>query len=755
MTQDHVERRRMRVNGVVQGVGFRPLVYRLATGMGLSGFVLNDSEGVLIEVEGNSSAVDAFRTALVRQLPPLAIVESVREEPIEAKGGRSFEIRESARLGTARTPISADIATCVACLGEMADRRDRRYAYAFTNCTDCGPRFTITKSIPYDRPNTTMAGFSMCPACRSEYENPADRRFHAQPIACPRCGPALTFIGGGDDAAGPVTEAAAAIGEGLIVAVKGLGGYHLSCDATSEAAVRRLRRRKNREEKPFAVMVSSVADARQIAAVTEGEAGVLESVRRPIVLLRRIEGAPLADAVAPSNRFVGVMLPYTPLHHILLAATARPVVMTSGNTSDEPIAFEDEDALHRLAGIADAFLVHNRPIHIRCDDSVVRVVGGDMYPVRRSRGFAPQPLSVSQPFVRPTIAVGAELKNTFCIGVEGRAILSQHIGDLENYEAMSAFERGVDHFLRIFEVAPEVVAHDLHPEYMSTKWALQREEVRTVGVQHHHAHIAACLADNGRFDRVIGLALDGTGYGPDGTIWGCEVLTCDARAFERAMHLRVLPMPGGAAAIREPWRMAAVYLDAAFGGGAGELPLDFVAATAHRWGPVLAMARADINCPSTSSAGRLFDAAAALCGLRTRVSYEGQAAAEFEQMADPDVDAAYPCGIDGGELDGVELIAALAEDLVRGRPAAHASAAFHNGLASSLVRSCEQVREQSGLSTIALSGGTWQNILMLERVHRLLSRSGFEVLTHRRVPPTDGGISLGQAVVANAQAHPC
>jgi hydrogenase maturation protein HypF len=752
-----VQRRRIRVQGIVQGVGFRPFIYRTATRLGLSGFVQNDSSGLVVEVEGPEEAIKAFTTALVTDRPPLAVIEDLREEAIGPTGTVEFEIRRSAEVGTSRAPISPDIATCDECLAELSNPLDRRYGYAFTNCTDCGPRFTITTAVPYDRPHTTMAGFAMCEDCRREYLDPSDRRFHAQPIACPRCGPRLewrwpTNRASPDD---PIAVSADHIRSSGIVAIKGLGGYHLACDAGSDEAVLELRRRKNREEKPFAVMVSSLDDARAIAVVSDEEAGVLASPRRPIVLLRRLMAGPIAESVAPGNRFVGVMLPYTPLHHLLLAAVGRPVVMTSGNLSEEPIVHEDGVARERLAPIADAFLTHDRPIHIRCDDSVVRVLGDAPYPLRRSRGFAPEPLSVVRRFERPLLAVGGELKNTFCIGIETRAIMSQHVGDLENFDAMQAFTEGVRHFLEVFDIAPAVVAYDLHPDYMSSKWALSREGVETVGVQHHHAHIASCLADNRRAERVIGLALDGTGYGLDGDIWGCEVLACDLSGFDRLVHLRAVPMPGGAAAIREPWRMGAVYLNAAFGDAAPGCDLGFVRSTSDRWSPVLQMADAGINSPRTTSAGRMFDAAAAVCGLRDRVTYEGQAAAEFEQIADPRIVDAYTCTVAGDEIDGVELIAALAEDLARGRPVPEAAAAFHNGLAGALVKACEVVREAHKLETVALSGGTWQNLLLLHRTQLLLVAAGFEVLTHRRVPPNDGGIALGQAVVANAARRAC
>lgn len=740
-------RRRLVVTGLVQGVGFRPFVHSLATEMGLAGSVRNDASGVVVEVEGEDSAVDSFGSRLRSELPPLAVVERIVEDDVPVLGESGFNIGTSDAGGALRSPIGADSATCADCLNEISDPGARRFRYAFTNCTNCGPRFTITKSVPYDRANTTMARFEMCEDCRAEYEDPADRRFHAQPIACRLCGPSLKLSSRAGDA---IDETARVLGAGGIVAIKGLGGYHLACDATDESAVAELRRRKAREEKPLAVMAADLDAARLLGHVSPEEAALLSSRRRPIVLLRKTEASDLAPSIAPGNRYLGVMLPYTPLHHLLLTALGRPVVLTSGNMSDEPIAYEDGDAAVRLASVADAFLTHDRAIHMRCDDSVVRVSGGREYPIRRSRGYAPEPISISRAFTEPILAAGPELKHTFCIGMGERAIVSHHIGDLESYEAMSAFVEAVEHYEGVFGVSPKIVAHDLHPEYLSTKWARSLDDVELIGVQHHHAHVASCLADNDRWDPVIGLALDGTGLGDDGTLWGCEVLVCDASSYERVGHLRDVPLPGAAQAIKEPWRMAAIYLHEAFGPDATLLELEFVERTGRDWKPLLQMAATRTNSPLVSSAGRLFDAAAALCGVRDRVSYEGQAAAELEQLADRTVTDLYPCQVADGVIDGVMLIAALASDLAQGRPAPAAAAAFHNGFVRALIELCEQTRAGRGLQTVALSGGTFQNLLLLEGVRAGLHERGFEVLTHRRVPTNDGGISLGQAVVANA-----
>ena len=747
-----LERRRVRVSGTVQGVGFRPFVYGLANSAGLTGFVRNDPAGVLIEVEGPPPSIPEFIQRISTEAPAMSVIGSIEEETIPLRGSISFEIRTSTAEGAVEAYVAADAATCDECLAEIGDPSARRYRYPFTNCTNCGPRFTIVRAVPYDRPNTTMSVFEMCSECKSEYEDPGDRRFHAQPIACPQCGPQLQLLDrnleqvDGD----PIEGAARLIGAGRILAIKGLGGYHLACDATDGRAVEQLRARKHREEKPLAVMAATIDDVRSLCHFGPGEAEAISSRRRPIVLLGRRSDSPISPAVAPGNRWLGVMLPYTPLHHLLMDEFGGPIVLTSGNLSDEPIAHRDEKAFAQLAAIADAWLVHDRAIHVRCDDSVVRVTPRGDYPIRRSRGFAPEPVIV-RPFSRTILAAGGELKHTFCIGVGERAILSHHIGDLENWEAMSALLEGVEHLTRVFDAKPEVVAYDLHPEYLSTKWAKSLDVGTRVGVQHHHAHIASCLADNGRDEKVIGLALDGTGYGDDDTIWGCEVLECDVASYRRRAHLRYVPLPGGGVAIKQPWRMAAVYLHEAFGQSASEMDLDFVRRSRERWGPLLAMMASGINSPSASSAGRLFDAVAALCGVRQSVSYEGQAAAELEQLADPSVTMAYPCPLQDGELDGVQLAAAAAEDLVAGMPVEYVAAAFHNGLAQALVECCDEVRRQTGLHVVALSGGTFQNTLLLERVVKGLDDRGFEALTHRRVPPNDGGLALGQAVIANAQ----
>ncbi len=743
----------------MQGVGFRPFVHGLACSLGLAGFVGNDTAGVFIEVEGPAEKVERFVSDLGARPPPLAVVDKVSVEAVEAAGDRGFVIVPSEAAGEHRALVSPDTATCEECLGELFDPGDRRYRYAFVNCTNCGPRFTIVRDVPYDRPSTTMAGFPMCPECESEYGDPTDRRFHAEATCCPACGPSLRLLGRGGaalDGDDPIKAAAALLLEGKVVAVKGLGGYHLAALASSPLATEALRARKHREDKPFAVMAADLAAAREVGQIGATEEELLTSPRRPIVLLRRRPGAEVAPAVAPGNRYLGVMLPYTPLHHLLARELGAPFVLTSGNVSDEPIAYLDGDARRRLSGIADAFLAHDRPVHTRTDDSVTRAFGGREMVLRRSRGFVPEPVPLPRPLSRPVLACGAELKNTFCLAKGKRAFVSHHIGDLENYETLRSFEEGISHYERLLDVRPEIVAHDLHPEYLSTKYAVRlagAQPVELVGVQHHHAHVASCLADNASTGPVIGVAFDGLGFGTDATMWGGEFLVADLLSFERAGSFSPVAMPGGAAAVREPWRMAAVYLDLAF---AGDPPGGLAVArdNAARWEQVLSLARSGTNSPLTSSAGRLFDAVSAALGIRYRVNYEGQAAVELEQLADPEEHRVYPCSVGEGEpfrLAGADLLRAAVDDLSAGVDLPLIAARFHNGLAGAVVAGCERVRGRSGINQVALSGGVFQNVLLLGRVLDGLARQGFEVLVHSRVPPNDGGISLGQAVVAGAR----
>jgi hydrogenase maturation protein HypF len=711
---DTVERRRIRVRGVVQGVGFRPFVHRVATREGVGGQVWNDGDGVVVEIEGPGAALDAFTRALRDEAPPLARIATVASELVAPVGEHAFSVVASHGGGRSAI-VPPDVATCEDCLRELFDPTDRRYRYPFVNCTNCGPRLTIVVRVPYDRPSTTMAGFPLCSDCRREYGDPADRRFHAEPIACPACGPRLSL---------PLEDAVAALQEGAIVAVKGLGGYHLACDATSERAVTRLRERKGREEKPLAVMV---ADPLGLADPTPDELDLLCSPARPIVLVRRRGDSAVAPSVAPGTPWLGLMLPYTPLHHLLAADTGLPLVMTSGNRTDEPIAFDDDEARRRLGDVADLFLAHDRPIHRRCEDSVVRAA----FPIRRSRGYAPSSLALPVALERPLVAAGAELKSTFCVARGAEAFLSSHLGDLTGEEAHGAFRRDLALWLEMLDVEPAAIACDLHPDYPSTRWAWE-QHLTVVEVQHHHAHAAACLAEHGETGPALAIVLDGTGYGPDGTIWGGEVLRCDLAGFERVAHLEPLPLPGGEAAVREPWRIAAAHLERA------GRPVPW-----ERW--ELVRQSLAVNAPLSSGAGRLFDACAALLGVRERISYEGQAAIELEHLAG-DVEAApYPCATDGRVIRGTELVAAAHDDLAGGRDRAEIAAAFHEGVAAAFATACA---EAGGPRTVVLSGGCLQNLRLHASLRARLEREGFRVLSHADVPPNDGGVSYGQAAVA-------
>ena len=712
-----IERRRIRVRGVVQGVGFRPFVHRLATRDRLGGRVWNDGDGVVVEVEGPRPVLDAFALALVEEAPPLARVVSVTGEPLEPLGEHGFEVAASHRSGGSAL-VPADVATCADCLRELFDPRDRRYRYPFTNCTNCGPRLTIVTAVPYDRARTTMAGFTLCTDCRREYEDPTDRRFHAEPIACPECGPRLSL---------PLDDAARALRDGAIVAVKGLGGYHLACDATNEPAVARLRERKRRDEKPFAVMGT---DPQLLGEPTDREMELLASPAHPIVLVRRRAGAPLADSVAPGTPWIGLMLPYTPLHHLLCADVGVPLVMTSGNLSDEPIAYEDDEARRRLGEVADLFLAHDRPIRRRCEDSVVSAG----FPLRRSRGYAPSALALPVPAPEPLIAVGAAFKSTFCVARGGEALLSAHLGDLSSEESSRAFRHDLDLWLDMLGVKPMAVACDLHPDYLSTRWAWE-QAVPVIEVQHHHAHAAACLAEHGETGPALAIVLDGTGFGTDGTIWGGEVLRCDLTTFERVAHLEPIPLPGGDAAVREPWRIAAAYLERA----ARPVPWE-------RWD--LVRQSLSVNAPLSSAAGRLFDAVSALLGVREQITYEGQAAIELEHLAGDVPAPAYDCTLEHGVIRGADLVAAAADDLRSGRDRAEIAAAFHEGVAATFTAACVEVAEPR---TVVLSGGCLQNRRLLASLRTRLEQAGFRVLSHAAVPPNDGGVSYGQAAVAAAR----
>ena len=761
------ERRGISVRGIVQGVGFRPFVYALARKHALAGLVHNDADGVRIEVEGVPEELERFVRALEDESPSLAVIEAVEWRSLAARGDSGFRIEESREGAHRHALVSPDVATCEDCLGELLDPDDRRYRYPFTNCTNCGPRFTITRQVPYDRATTTMSSFEMCAECQQEYEDPTNRRFHAQPNACPVCGPRVRLL----DKFGhelqakqedPIRRAARMLRGRAIVAIKGLGGYHLACDPFDATAVRTLRGRKVRQDKPFALMARDLEQVRELCSVTPKEEALLISPQRPVVLLERRYGSGVAEEVAPRQKTLGVMLAYTPLHHLLLRDAGIPLVMTSGNNSDEPITYKDDEAFEQLGEIADYFLVHDREIHMRTDDSVVRRVRSEQYPVRRSRGYAPAPLRVAESFGQHMLACGGELKNTFCVTKDRHAFISHHIGDLENYETLRSFKEGIEHFCELFDVKPEVVAYDLHPEYLSTKYARELEEagLPAVGVQHHHAHVASCLADNERpaEERAIGVALDGTGYGTDGAVWGGEFFEGSvAEGFARRAHLEYMPLPGGSAAIRQPWRMAVAQLVELYGlEDALKLPLPVIEQSGERDVRLVArLVERGLNTPATSSAGRLFDAVSAIVGLpgSRRTTYEGQAAIELELAAGDQMDAGYPFSLKTEAVPWVirtrEILTGVVEDLLAGRSSAEVSAKFHRTMAEIIVAVCGLVREMDGVSAVSLSGGTFQNILLLAQTVELLEEKGFVVYTHRRVPANDGGLALGQAVLAD------
>ena len=756
----HRARCRVLVEGVVQGVGFRPFVYRLAETHRLGGSVRNGQHGVLIDAEGDRDAIARFLDELEATAPSSARLRRITVTwATPQHDAETFRIDTSAGDGEPALFPAPDLSVCAACLAEMRDPGNRRHVYPFLNCTQCGPRFTIIRALPYDRERTSMAPFTMCPVCREEYEDVRDRRFHAEPTACPTCGPRLALLdsrGRAVDVTDPLQEVVAALRAGQIVALKGLGGYHLACDATAPVVVSQLRRRKARDAKPLAVMVGSLAVARRLCVVSDAEADLLQSTARPIVLLERRTLPPrqdVAEQVAPGLRHLGLMLPYTPLQHLLLEKVDCPLVMTSGNRSDEPIAYQDGDALARLGGIADLFLVHDRPIEVRCDDSVARIGDGAPLVLRRARGYVPLAISLAHEAAEPILACGGELKNVFAL-VRGREVfLSQHLGDLGDERAYRAYTDAIAHLQRLLELTPRVVAHDLHPAYRSTAYARMLDGVRHIPVQHHHAHVASCLADNGVDARVIGVAWDGTGYGTDGHVWGGEFLLADLEGFERVGSFQEVAMPGGEAAVREPWRMAAVFLQAAYGEAMGELDLAFVRRLDRSaWRLLSRAAERGLNAPLTSSAGRLFDAVASILGLRDRVDFEAQAAMELEALAEMEADRVY--AVDLEEKDGrtvvrtPDIVRGVVEDILAGIGADRIGSRFHATLADVIVKTCGRLRERSGLDRVALSGGVFQNVRLLRLAVDGLGRAGFQVYTHHQVPPNDGGLALGQAAIA-------
>lgn len=771
--------RYIRITGIVQGVGFRPFIYKLANQENLLGWVKNTSAGVEILVEGQEEAIVHFIERIKRETPPLARIDQIQIQPVEENHFTKFEIIESQDIDSAFIPISPDISICQDCLRELFDPQNRRYLYPFINCTNCGPRFTITKTIPYDRPNTTMAAFPLCEDCAAEYHNPEDRRFHAQPVACPECGPHLRLVVNSEDVpcendAEVVRRVQGMIKDGLIVAIKGIGGFHLACDALNPKAVDKLRDRKQRVDKPFALMMPDLEVVQHHCTLTQPDIDLLLSKERPIVLLPKRTPSQIASSVAPRQNSLGIMLPYSPLHYLLFYNFDQQtygnyplevLVLTSGNRSEEPIAIDNDQALTQLAPLADAFLLHNRPIYIRCDDSVVRTlptIGEGKqtpYPIRRSRGYAPNPIRLPWKS-RQILGVGAELKNTFCLTRDEYAFVSHHIGDLENYETYQSLEEGIDHYQKLFRIHPEIIAYDKHPNYLSTRYALERakrENLLLLAVQHHHAHIASCLAENGwqTDEPVIGISFDGTGYGDDGAIWGGEFLFASYTGYQRVAHWQYLPLPGGDRSIRIPARIALAYLNHLGIEWTQSLP-PYQALCADERQLLISQLERNINVVNTSSMGRLFDMVASLIGVRQKINYEAQAAIELEAIAVAD-NRSYPFELLPASTNtglplqiGVKrLIEAILDEFLCGTPPTLISGRFHRTIAEIVLSVCQYLREQSGIQHIALSGGVWQNMTLLQQSHKLLCEAGFIVLTHREVPANDGGIALGQVAIAS------
>jgi hydrogenase maturation protein HypF len=753
--------RKIAVKGIVQGVGFRPFVYTQAIQNQLTGWVRNTSAGVEIEIYGQESGINQFINALKNTPPPLSIIDKIHIDEIPFADFDQFLIIQSKPEDGAFIPISPDMVICEDCKRELFDTKNRRFRYPFINCTNCGPRFTIIQDIPYDRPKTTMADFPLCEDCAAEYENPLDRRFHAQPVACDVCGPQVSLLQNGhiiatkDEA---IQIARQMVAEGKIIAIKGLGGYQIACDAKNQKALTQLRQRKHRSDKPFALMVFDIDYIERYAHVSETERNLLLSKENPIVLLEKKCTDHFPEEIAPQQNSLGFMLPTSPLHYLLLEpgdAIPDVWVMTSGNLSDEPISYQDEEAFKRLSTIADAILTHNRPIHMRTDDSVVRVHNEKIYPIRRSRGFAPNPIRLDEN-LPPVLATGAELKNAFCLTKDNYAFISHHIGDMENYETLLSFEQGVKHFENLFKVKPEVIAVDLHPDYMATRYGLARasdESLLVYQIQHHHAHLASVMADNKLLmdhDPILGLVFDGTGLGPDKTIWGGEFLLGNAAQYERIFHLENMPLPGGDAATKKPARMALAYLWALQLEWFDDLPAE-QALCADDKTMLLSMLKNNINTPLTSSMGRLYDAVAALIGIRSEVTYEGQAAIELENCMNIEETGLYEFTIEDREIKLQPLFEQIIDDKLNHISNGIISARFHRGLAQLCLDASIQVRSQYGIDKVALSGGVWQNMTLLQLTHSKLTQAGFTCLVHQQVPANDGGLSLGQAYAAAAR----
>lgn len=757
----NISAKTIEINGIVQGVGFRPFIFQLANQHGLKGEVSNTSAGVTIHVEGDDNGVRSFCMDIPRHKPPRSKIIQIKENPDRFRGYHIFSIARSRASGFQTTLISPDIAVCDECLKELLDPNDRRYQYPFINCTNCGPRYTIVDHIPYDRKNTTMRHFNMCRECKTEYENPFDRRFHAQPNACPKCGPHVSLWNNSENeisSADPIQETAALLKNGAIVAIKGLGGFHLAVNADNNDAVLRLRQKKYREEKPFALMAPNLDAVHGLAHFDDKEKMLLTSIERPIVILKKKDPISISHAVAPGNPYLGIMLPYTPLHYLLFEHGLETLVMTSGNISEEPIAVHNQEAFERLANVADYFLIHNRDINLRCDDAIVKNIANETRVLRRSRGFVPVPILLAHkgPGI---LACGADLKNTVCLTKDNYAFMSQHMGDMENYEAFKFFEKTIQHMEQILDIQPEIIACDLHPDYMSSGFARDQSNARVIPIQHHHAHIAACMAENKIHGPVIGLAFDGTGYGEDGAIWGGEIMISDLHAFERAAHLQYIPMPGNAMAVRETWRMAISYLYDAFGEKLLELDLPLLTQLdSEKIHITLEMIKKGFNSPLTSSLGRLFDGIASIIGIRNHVTFEGQAAIALEMTAQKAFDAnqkisSYPC--EWEESDSIiikpcKIIRGVIKDMNGGKNISLIAAKFHQTLIKLFSELCDVIKVKTKHNRVVLSGGVFQNSIMLKGLTESLQKNGFDVFSHKIVPTNDGGISLGQAVVARA-----
>jgi len=745
---------KLRITGLVQSIGFRPFIYRLAKTIGLKGYVLNDATGVTIEVEGERKDLENFLIRVEKEKPQLSKIYSLQHAFLEETGFKDFKIRESQEEGLKRAHILPDIAVCEECLKDINDHADRRFMYPFTNCTNCGPRFTIIQDLPYDRKNTSMKAFQMCNKCEEQYNHPADRRFHAQPNACPVCGPWISLYDNSgnlicekEDA---ISEVTTLINNGNIIALKGIGGYHLLCDATNEGAVQRLRKRKHREEKPMAVMFPDIGAIKAEAHVSLLEERALNSVEKPIVILKKRKTTVLADLVSPDNSTAGAFLPYTPLHNIILQRLKKPVVATSANMTDEPIVKDEADAFKRLSDIADYILSHNRDIVRRCDDSVVRIMAERQVPIRRSRGFVPLPVPVLFNFEKPVLALGPYMANTIAIGIDNKVFVSQHIGDLDTPLAMEFYEETINDFLRLFDIKPEIVVSDMHPGYYSTRFGERNFKDKLIQVQHHFAHILSCMAENEipEDKEVIGFAFDGTGYGLDKTIWGGEVLLVTYKGFKRVFHLHPYKLIGGEKAVIEPYRTAFSLLYETFGEKAADL--DLIPTGQREKAFFLNMIRKNINSPVTTSMGRFFDGISSIIGLKHKVSYHAQAAIALEHLGiNSDETDYYPFVINNGIIDQRPVIEQIVGDLRKGAPKEFIAKKFHNTIVEIIKYTSECIRKETGISTVVLSGGVFQNAILLEDAVYKLKEVGFIPLIHQCVPPNDGGISLGQAVYSH------